>query len=100
LDREILHVARRQGATPGVEVPFPPWLSTKDNLENSFTPTAIASIAHCTTVLHQLRMAWTKDGWVDTLLDLDVWDEDGTYDHLDLDLGGHDASGVYYGILR
>jgi len=36
-------------------------------------------------------MAWMKDGWVDTLLDLDEWDEDATYDHLDLDLGGHHA---------
>jgi hypothetical protein len=40
-------------------------------------------------------MVWTKEGWVDSLLALDEWwNEDGTYDHLDLDLDGHDASGV------
>ena len=34
-------------------------------------------IAHCTTFLHLLRLAWTKDGWVD-LLDYDDWDDDAT----------------------
>ena len=34
------------------------------------------------------------EGWMDTLPYLDEWDEDGTYDHLDLALGGHDAPGV------
>ena len=33
-----------------------------------------------------LRLAWTKDGWVDTLFDYDDWDDDATNDHLDLDL--------------
>ena len=54
----------------------------------------VASIAHCHTFLHLLRLAWTKDGWVDPLLDYAVWDDDGTNDHLDLDLGGYDATGV------
>ena len=54
----------------------------------------IASIAHCYAFLLLLRLAWTKNGWVDTLLDYDDWDDDATYDHLDLDLGGHDAPGV------
>jgi len=34
-------------------------------------------------------MAWTKDRWVNTLLDLNEWDDDANYDHVDLDLGGH-----------
>jgi len=55
---------------------------------------AIASIAHCITFLFLLRLAWPKDGWTDTLLDYDAWDDDATYDHLDFDLGGHDAPGV------
>ena len=40
------------------------------------------------------RLAWTKDGWVDTLLGYDDWDDDATYDHLDLDFDGHDAPGM------
>jgi hypothetical protein len=56
--------------------------------------TVIASIAHWPTFLHLLRMTWTMEGWMDTLPYLDEWDEDGTYDHLDLALGGHDAPGV------
>jgi len=46
----------------------------------------IASIAHCHAFLLLLRLAWTEKGWVDTLLDYDDWDDDATYDHLDLDL--------------
>ena len=30
-----------------------------------------------------LRVAWTKDGWMDTLEQEDVWDEDEYYAHLD-----------------
>ena len=56
--------------------------------------TAIASIAHCPTFLHLLQMTWTTEGGLDNLLDSDEWDEDGTYDHLDLSLGGQDAPGV------
>ena len=49
--------------------------------------TAMASIAHYTASLLLLRLAWTMDGWVDTLLDYDEWNDDATYNHLDLDLG-------------
>ena len=50
--------------------------------------TAISSIAHCTAFfLLLLRLAWTKDGCVDTLLDYVDWDDDTIYDHLDLDPG-------------
>ena len=34
-----------------------------------------------------LQLAWTKDGRVDTFDWEDDWDDDATYDHLDLDLG-------------
>ena len=33
--------------------------------------------------LYLLRVAWTKDGWMDTLEEEDVWDEDAYYAHLD-----------------
>jgi len=36
--------------------------------------------------LPSLRLAWTKDRWVDTLEWDDAWDDEATYDHLDLDL--------------
>ena len=42
-----------------------------------------ASIAHCSAFLYLLRVAWTKDGWMDTLEEEDVWDEDEYYAHLD-----------------
>ena len=44
---------------------------------------AVASIAHCSAFLYLLRVAWTKDGWMDTLEEEDVWDEDTYYAHLD-----------------
>ena len=30
-----------------------------------------------------LRVSWTKDGWMDTLEEEKVWDEDEYYAHLD-----------------
>ena len=60
-----------------------------DNLQYACTPTAIASIMRPLPRLlapTRLRLAWTKDGWVDTRDWDDVWDDDATYDHLDLDL--------------
>ena len=30
-----------------------------------------------------LRVAWTKDGWMDTSEEEDVWDDDAYYAHLD-----------------
>ena len=46
--------------------------------------------AHCPSFLHSCTM----EGWVDTLACLDDGDEDGTYDHLDLALDGHDTTDV------
>ena len=78
-----------------MEVPPRPGYQLKDNLQYPCTATAIVAIANCITFLHLLRMVWTKEGWVDSLLALDEWwNEDGTYDHLDLDLDGHDDPGV------
>ena len=35
-----------------------------------------------------LRVSWTKDGWMDTLEEEKVWDENEYYAHLDnLDFG-------------
>ena len=58
----------------------------QDNLQYQCTATATAFIAHCTVFLLLLRLAWTKDGWMDTLEWDDVWHDDATYDYLDLDL--------------
>jgi len=44
---------------------------------------SVASIAHCSAFLYLLRVVWTKDGWMDTLEQEDVWDEDAYYAHLD-----------------
>ena len=44
---------------------------------------SVASIAHCSAFLYLLRVAYTKDGWMDTLEQEDVWDEDAYYAHLD-----------------
>ena len=38
--------------------------------------------------------AGEDERWVDTSEWEDVLDDDATYDHLDLDLGGYDAEGV------
>ncbi len=73
---------------PDVEDPRParrhlprPDCHLKDNLQYPCTAKAVASIAHCSAFLYLLRVAWTKDGWMDTLED--VWDEDEYYAHLD-----------------
>ena len=44
---------------------------------------SVASIAHCSAVLYLMRVAWTKEGWMDTLEEEDVWDDDEYYAHLD-----------------
>ena len=41
------------------------------------------SIAHCHTFLFLLRVAWTKEGWADTAVEEDAWDDDAYYAHLD-----------------
>ena len=33
--------------------------------------------------LYLLRVEWTKDGWIDTLEEEQVWDEDEYYAHID-----------------
>jgi hypothetical protein len=66
----------------------------KDILQYPCTATAIASIANCHTFLFLLRLAWTKDGWVDTSEWEDIWDDDAYYTHFDLDLGWYDAAGM------
>ena len=33
--------------------------------------------------MHLLRVEWTKDGWIDTLEEEQVWDEDAYYAHID-----------------
>ena len=55
----------------------------KDHLQYPCTAKAVASIAHCTAFLHLLRVEWTKDGWMDTLEEEQVWDEDAYYAHID-----------------
>ena len=63
---------------------FPrPAYHLKDHLQYPCTAKAVASIAHCSAFLHLLRVEWTKDGWMDTLEEEDVWDEDEYYAHLD-----------------
>ena len=63
---------------------FPrPAYHLKDHLQYPCTAKAVASIAHCSEFLHLLRVAWTKDGWIDTLEEEKVWDEDEYYAHLD-----------------
>ena len=52
-------------------------------LQYPCTATAIASIAHWHSFLFLLRLAWTKDGWVDTSEWEDLWDDDAYYAHLD-----------------
>ena len=83
---------------PDVEDPRPAWrhlprpdYHLKDNLQIRLqcpcTATAIASIAHCHSYLFLLRLAWTKDGWMDTSEWEDLQDDD--YAHLDdLDFDG------------
>ena len=64
--------------------PFPrPDYHLKDHLQYPCTAKAVASIAHCSEFLYLLRVAWTKDGWMDTSEEEDVWDEDAYYAHLD-----------------
>jgi len=55
----------------------------KDHLHYPCTAKAVASIAHCHAFLFLLRVAWTKEGWRDTLEEEDVWDDDAYYAHLD-----------------
>jgi hypothetical protein len=65
----------------------------KDNLHYPCTAKAVASIAPCSEFLkkkkpwllftYPLRVEWTKDGWMDTLAEEKVWDEDAYYAHLD-----------------
>ena len=55
----------------------------KDHLQYPCTAKAVASIAHCSAFLHLLRVEWTKDGWMDTLEEEQVWDEDAYYAHID-----------------
>ena len=44
---------------------------------------AVASIAHCSAFLYLLRVAWKKDGWMDTSEEEELWDDDAYYAHLD-----------------
>ena len=55
----------------------------KDHLQYPCTTKAVASIAQCRAFLFLLRVAWTKEGWMDTSEEEDVWDEDEYYAHLD-----------------
>ena len=40
-------------------------------------------IALCHSYMFLLRLAWTKDGWMDTSEWEDLWDDDAYYAHLD-----------------
>ena len=59
-----------------------------DNLHYPCTANAVASIAHCHAFLFLLRAAWTKDGWMDTSVEDEIWDDDVYHAHLD-DLDFH-----------
>ena len=55
----------------------------KDNLQYPCTANAVASIAQCHAFLFLLRVAWTKEGCMDTSVGEDDWDDDAYYAHLD-----------------